>query len=204
MEAVLSPPLSSALGARVLSERFCPAVRRYEHASQQCPSRKLRSGATVLSHDDWQALHMAAHHWASTWQATRVDRGEGTLDSGEARIDEGLMDWLGVNRSASCPEGRMSHIFGAAHAANGSLHWREVYEYNSRFRARDGSSRYRRTGAKYAISVQKGKGRSERYSALGHQTHGRISMQHPVPPWENNPCSGVGCVLRNGVHVVEK
>jgi hypothetical protein len=134
------------------------------------------------------------------WQASRVDLGEGTLWEGEARIDEGLMDWLGVNRSAVCPEARFSHIFGApSGSANATtLHWREIYTYRSRFRQRDGSLKSRRTGAKYAISLRRASPlRSlRRWSAAAGavgQKRGELSRWTPVPPWENNSCTAVGC-----------
>ena len=36
----------------------------YDAASRKCPQRRLLSGVSVLSHDDWQGKQMAAHHWA--------------------------------------------------------------------------------------------------------------------------------------------
>lgn len=149
--------------------------------------------ATTLSHDDWQALQMAAHHWASTWQPRRDDKGEGALRLGEAKIDEGLMDWLGVNRTLVCPEGRFSRIFASQLGGKTTLRWREVYVYRSRFK-NNGTLQLKRTGAKYAISVGKPAHlRVERAGRLQHASWGEISSSNPIPPWENNPCSRVGC-----------
>lgn len=65
--------------------------------------------ASVLTHDEWQQRRVGTHHWASTWHYHAVIK------------DDGLVDWLGVNESASCPESSLATIVAGAKPGGSSL-----------------------------------------------------------------------------------
>ena len=71
--------------------------------------------ATVLTHDEWQRRHLGVHHWLSTWKnaSDSITSETGVWQAAGAQpvVDEGLLDWLGVNRSADCGEATLHTLF---------------------------------------------------------------------------------------------
>ena len=94
------------------------AYKRFLREYRKCPSATHE--IAILTHDEWQAEHIAMHHWTSTWHtwqggAKMRERREslGTAQQNLQIMENvGLLDWLGVNLSKGCPEALLDNAIG--------------------------------------------------------------------------------------------
>ena len=107
----------------------------------------------TATHDEWQRLRIGAHHWSSVWHKSRFANHPYPRDA--VLEDEGLMDWLGVNRSANCAEASLD---GAAAALGARLTRRR----HSGYACRPKGARCAKTRAVYVIGVAQGERAAER------------------------------------------
>lgn len=96
-------------------------LKRFLREYRRCDA--LHRGMRVLTHDEWQVLHVASHHWTGTWHEykeaklgsrARIVTREGSSAAPNLIIMEDLQlqQWLGVNRSASCAESSLDAVIG--------------------------------------------------------------------------------------------
>ena len=83
------------------------AWKAFRRLNRGCPARLLpppHSAAAqhslTVAHDEWQQMHIGVHHWSSLWQVSKL--GQPPYPPDAVLEDEGLLGWLGVNRSGDC------------------------------------------------------------------------------------------------------
>ena len=111
-----------AVHATVSSADFLNyAWKQFTRRNVGCPTALMKQSAQVITHDDWQAPRkIGVHHWTSTWHTIEDYNGwrqynenirAAFLLSGNITLNQGLTDWLGVNRSRDCAEGSFEATF---------------------------------------------------------------------------------------------
>ena len=100
------------------------AWKLFKRRNRNCPTQLLERTATILTHTDWQRLQFGAHHWTSAWHSMTDYIGSLSLGN-ESRqkfveaggiVDEGLLEWLGVDRTRDCPEAALDVVLNGTGA----------------------------------------------------------------------------------------
>jgi len=100
------------------------AWKSFRRLNGGCPAQLLEKSAAVLTHNDWQEQCFGVHHWTSTWHLSaeilpafsqtpraRSRAQEALAQARGVVVDEGLLDWLGVDRAKDCAEGSLQAVF---------------------------------------------------------------------------------------------
>jgi hypothetical protein len=97
------------------------AWKKFMRRNDGCPASLMEKTAEVITHDDWQfPRRIGVHHWTSTWHKMEDYDGwrqfnesvrTAFLLSGNITLNQGLTDWLGVDRSRDCMEGSFEATF---------------------------------------------------------------------------------------------